>query len=170
MYAHLPIKVAGSSFFNFFFFPIIFKGLLAAAIVYAITIYFQPRKKKFLTLSFFFFVFFYRSTNAKASSVGANTAVNGYMAFLLYSVAVIACEFSIACKPLFIYLNFTCSCSICGIDDVYDCKNVCWWVSIRRRRGREAEEVLASVRMMVLLLDVNISSYSCIFFLITACM
>ena len=37
---------------------------------------------------------FYRSTNAKAStgSGGANSAVNGYMAFLLYSVAILACE------------------------------------------------------------------------------
>ena len=37
---------------------------------------------------------FYRSTNAKAAtgSGGANNAVNGYMAFLLYSVAILACE------------------------------------------------------------------------------
>ena len=32
------------------------------------------------------------STNAKASSGGANKAVNGYMAFLLASVAGLACE------------------------------------------------------------------------------
>ena len=39
-------------------------------------------------------MFFYRSTNAKAAtgSGGANNAVNGYMAFLLYSVAILACE------------------------------------------------------------------------------
>ena len=36
---------------------------------------------------------FHRSTNAKASTGGANNAVNGYMAFLLYSVAILACEF-----------------------------------------------------------------------------
>lgn len=31
-------------------------------------------------------------TNASATSSGANAAVAGYMAFLLYSVALLACE------------------------------------------------------------------------------
>lgn len=69
---------------------------------------------------------FYRSTNAKASTGagGANNAVNGYMAFLLYSVAILACKSQLPASNLVI--NFACSCTIYRIDDVYGCKIICW--------------------------------------------
>lgn len=97
------------------------KGLLAATIVYATR--FSTSQRKLLT-----YLAFYRSTNAKASTGtgGANSAVNGYMAFLLYSVAILACESQLPCKPFGFLKNFACSYSICGIDDIYDCKIVCW--------------------------------------------
>jgi len=49
----------------------------------------NEKKEALLTRIFFF----YRTTNARGSTGGANKAVNGYMSFLLYSVAGLACEF-----------------------------------------------------------------------------
>jgi len=37
------------------------------------------------------------STNEKATDAGANKAVSGYMTFLLYSVAGLACELCFPC-------------------------------------------------------------------------
>ena len=84
-------------------------------------------------------MFFYRSTNAKAAtgSGGANNAVNGYMAFLLYSVAILACESQFLVLTFFFgffkNFNFLGSCTIYWIDDLYGCKIICWRVSKRRR-------------------------------------
>jgi len=39
------------------------------------------------------------STNAKASSSGANKAVSGYITFLLYSVTLLACELNLFHVP-----------------------------------------------------------------------
>ena len=38
-------------------------------------------------------------TNAKAANAGANAAVSGYMTFLLYSVALLACKFLVLLPP-----------------------------------------------------------------------
>ena len=42
------------------------------------------------------------TTNSKVSDGGANNAVNGYMAFLLASVAGLACEF-FSCPVIFFF-------------------------------------------------------------------
>jgi len=51
------------------------------------------------------------TTNAKASTAGANAAVAGYMTFLLYSVALLACvSLSISTFTFSMVLtNLTCS-------------------------------------------------------------
>lgn len=68
------------------------------------------------------------STNAKASTAGASAAVSGYMAFLLYSVAFLACmSFSSFC-PWMAYVLFLNSRKVLRVDGVYHHSDVCWGV------------------------------------------
>jgi len=68
------------------------------------------------------------STNDKATDAGANKAVSGYMTFLLYSVAGLACElfFSIYERLVLTIIH---SCSLCWIIGVHDHSSLCWRVS-----------------------------------------
>lgn len=76
------------------------------------------------------------TTNSKASDGGANKAVNGYMAFLLASVAGLARAFlSLILIVIFADLIPIYSHSLCRIDDVYGHSTLRWrvnekWTSI----------------------------------------
>ncbi len=95
----------------------------------------------FLNLSSFVFsvLLAWTLTNALLAAViittndnkTANKAVNGYMAFLLYSVAGLACKFhSLNLKYGIRQLTpGVFSREVCRVSNIYDCQTVCWRVN-----------------------------------------
>ena len=65
------------------------------------------------------------STNASGAGAGANAAVSGYMTFLLYSVALLACELAFLLFRRFFCKLRLCSCEILWVDVVLDYSDVC---------------------------------------------
>ena len=75
-------------------FELSLQGLLAAIIVYVNpTMLTTPLSNSLSSCS-------HSTATGKASTEGAHKTVNGYMAFILFSVAGLACERSTPCGPL----------------------------------------------------------------------
>jgi hypothetical protein len=70
------------------------------------------------------------TTNGSAKTSGASHTVNGYLIFILYSVAVLACTSSLFSNTSFFDLIFFFSCSLCGINAVHDHPDVRWRVRV----------------------------------------
>lgn len=81
--------------------------------------------------------FYFRAATGKASDRGANKTVNGYMAFLLFSVAGLACEHGLRCFARMddkTDMVIDCSCPLHRLNHVHDHSDV--------RRGVIDEQII----------------------------